>query len=109
MAGPEAIAAIGTDAAAPLALRLGGTAAPAAPPQAAPASFGQVLMAGLERVDAKVVSADGLVRQFAADSKSVPVHQVTMALADAEISVELAMQVRARLLEGYRELMNMPL
>jgi flagellar hook-basal body complex protein FliE len=32
-----------------------------------------------------------------------------MALEDARLSVELAMQVRTRLLEGYRELMGMQL
>lgn len=106
MSGIEAIAALSGADAAPMALRLG-----VAPVQAAPVStagFGEVLMAGLRGVDAKIASADKLVRQFALDD-SVPVHQVTMALEEARLSVELAMQVRARLIEGYRELMNMPL
>lgn len=104
--GIEAIGAIGTEGASPLALRLSDAAQSV---QRAPeASFGEVLMRGLENVDAKVANADNLVRQFAVDD-SVPVHQVTMALAEARLSVDLAMQVRARLLDGYRELMNMPL
>jgi flagellar hook-basal body complex protein FliE len=37
----------------------------------------------------------------------VPLHQVTYALEEARLSVELAMQVRTRLVESYRELMNM--
>jgi flagellar hook-basal body complex protein FliE len=37
------------------------------------------------------------------------VHQVTYALEEARLSVELAMQVRAKLLDGFRELMNMQL
>jgi len=37
------------------------------------------------------------------------VHQVTLALEQARLSVELAMQVRQRLVESYRELMNMQL
>ena len=65
-------------------------------------------MSGLRGVEAKVSNADALVQRFAVDD-SVPVHQVTMALAEAKLSVELAMQVRSRLIEGYRELMNMPL
>ncbi|WP_109807749.1 flagellar hook-basal body complex protein FliE [Sphingosinithalassobacter portus] len=71
-------------------------------------SFGSILMQGLQSVDQKVASADGLARAFALDP-SMPVHQVTTALAEARISVELAMQVRSRLVEGYRELMNMQL
>ena len=107
MTGIEAISAVGATDAAPIAMRLGGaTAAPAA--QANGASFADVLMTGLHNVDQKVASADKLVQQFAVDD-SVPVHQVTMALADAKMAVELAMQVRTRLVEGFREIMNMPL
>jgi flagellar hook-basal body complex protein FliE len=32
-----------------------------------------------------------------------------MALEQARLSVELAMQVRSRIVEGYREIMNIPL
>lgn len=107
MTGLEAIGAIGSDpVAAPLAMRLSPETMPTA--QVHGASFGEVLMAGLHRVDAHIASADALVRQFAVDD-SVPVHQVTMALEEARLSVELAMQVRTRLVEGYRELMNMQL
>lgn len=101
------IAAIGavSGGEAPLALRLGG--APVAVPETG-GSFSDVLMSGLRGVDQKVATADNLVQQFALDD-SIPVHQVTIALAEARVSVELAMQVRARLVEGYRELMNMQL
>ncbi|RHW18963.1 flagellar hook-basal body complex protein FliE [Sphingomonas gilva] len=75
-------------------------------PQAPSASFGDMIMQGLQRVDARIDKADALVRQFAVDD-TVPVHQVTMALEEARLAVELAMQVRTRLVEGYRELMNM--
>jgi len=49
-----------------------------------------------------------MVKAFALDD-SIPVHQVTFALEEARLAVELAMQVRTRLLESYRELMNMQL
>lgn len=106
MTGLEAVGAIGGVDTAPVAMQLGGL--PAAAPQAGTPDFGEVLMAGLRGVDQKVASADKLVQQFAIDD-SVPVHQVTMALAEARMSVEIAMQVRSRLVESYRELMNMPL
>lgn len=70
--------------------------------------FGDVLMSGLRAVDTRLETAEQLVRRFAVDD-SIPVHQVTIALEQARLSVELAMQVRTRLVEGYRELMNMQL
>jgi len=70
--------------------------------------FGALLAQGLHSVQAKVDRADALVKAFALDD-SIPVHQVTYALEEARIAVELAMQVRSRLLDGYRELMNMQL
>jgi flagellar hook-basal body complex protein FliE len=100
-----AIAPIGDVTATPLALQLGGaTLAQPAPS----ASFGDLLVNGLHTMDTKVANADQLVRQFALGD-DIPVHQVTMALEQARLSVELTMQVRARLIESYRELMNMQL
>ncbi|MBX9813650.1 MAG: flagellar hook-basal body complex protein FliE [Sphingomonas sp.] len=92
----------------PLALTLG--AVPVTPPasQAASTGFGAMMMNGLRGIDARVADANQLVRAFAVDD-SIPVHQVTLALEQARLSVELAMQVRQRLVESYRELMNMQL
>jgi flagellar hook-basal body complex protein FliE len=87
----------------------------AAPPagMAAPAlqqgtSFADLIAGGLHQIDQRVASADALVRSFALDD-NVPLHQVTFALEQARLSVELAMQVQSRLVEGYRQLMNMQL
>ena len=49
-----------------------------------------------------------MVRRFALGD-AIPVHQVTYALEEARMSVELALQVRSRLVEAYRDLMNMQL
>jgi flagellar hook-basal body complex protein FliE len=67
-----------------------------------------MLASGLQGLENKVDHANELVRAFAVDD-SVPVHQVTIALEEARIAVELAMQIRTRLVEGYREIMNMQL
>ncbi len=104
MTGVEAISAVGAPDATPLAMHLGGATAEIAP-LAGSASFADVMMTGLRGVDQKIATADKLVEQFAIDD-TVPVHQVTMALAEAKLAVELAMQVRTRLVEGFRELMN---
>ena len=71
-------------------------------------SFSSLLAEGLKSMETKVAKADEMVKAFALDD-SIPVHQVTYALEEARLSVELAMQVRTRLLEGYRELMNLQL
>ena len=72
------------------------------------ASFASILQAGMHQVEGKIATANDLVRRFAVDD-SVPLHKVTYALEEARLSVELAMQVRGRLLDSYRELMNMQL
>jgi flagellar hook-basal body complex protein FliE len=59
-------------------------------------------------MEARITRADEMVKRFAVDD-SVPVHQVTYALEEARLSIELAMQVRTRLVEAYRDLMNMQL
>lgn len=78
------------------------------PVRATSNGFASILSNGMASMDAKVAEADKMVAQFALDD-SVPLHQVTIALEEARLSVEMAMQVRARMVEGYRELMNMQL
>ena len=103
-----AIAAIDSVlASAPLLTQLG-VSVPIAPQTAPTVSFNNILTTGMAGVERKLAAADDLVKRFTLDG-NVPVHQVTYALEEAKMSVELAMQVRGRLLDGYRELMNMQL
>lgn len=104
MNGIAPVGALMPEAPAPLLNQFGPVATGAAPQT----GFASILQAGIESVNAKIATADGLVRQFAVDD-SIPVHQVTFALEEARLSVELAMQVRQRLVESYREFMNMQL
>lgn len=103
MTGVESIAAVSANA-----------PASALPPatldhaQTAPASFAEMVQHGVAQVEGRVAHANDLVRAFALDD-AIPVHQVTIALEEARFAVELAMQVRTRLIESYRELMNMQL
>lgn len=71
-------------------------------------SFTEMLNNGLKGVEAKIDNANLMVRNFSVDD-NVPIHQVTVAMEEARLAVELALQVRARLVEGYREIMNMQL
>lgn len=106
MTGVEAIGAIGLGAGEAAISRLALTA-PVMPAQTAgQAGFGDILASGMRHVEGKLATANELVQRFALDD-SVPLHQVTYALEEARMSVELAMQVRTRLVESYRELMNM--
>jgi len=92
-----------------------GLALPGALPGALPttsaaggASFGGMLMQGIQSVDRRVANADAMVRAFALGG-DVPIHQVTFALEEARLSLELMMQVRARLVESYQRMMEMQL
>lgn len=79
------------------------------PPHATvPTDFSSLVSNGLAAMDAKIAHADEIVSRFAIDD-SIPVHQVTIALEEARLSVEFAMQVRQRVVEGYKELMTMQL
>jgi flagellar hook-basal body complex protein FliE len=71
-------------------------------------SFSQLLVNGAQKVSDDAISADKLVRDFAIND-SIPVHQVTYALEQAQLSLNLMMQVRNRLVEGYQQMMNMQL
>ena len=105
MTGIEAIGAIGLGTGDAAISRLSLTA-PVAPAQTGQVGFGDILASGMRHVEGKLATANELVQRFALDD-SVPLHQVTYALEEARMSVELAMQVRTRLIESYRELMNM--
>ncbi|MFZ2031067.1 MAG: flagellar hook-basal body complex protein FliE [Vitreimonas sp.] len=71
-------------------------------------NFGAMLTNGIHRVETQVNHADALVRAFAIDD-SVPVHQVTIAMEQARLSVELALQVRTKLVDAFHEIMTMQL
>lgn len=73
-------------------------------PQAA-MSFGDIINQGIANVETRIDNANRLVRAFALDD-SVPLHEVTIALEEARLAVELTSTIRARLVESYREIMN---
>ena len=70
--------------------------------------FTRLVSDGLKTVDTKVARADELITAFAL-GEPIPMHQVTIALEQARIAVELSVQVRERLTEAYRSFMSMQL
>ncbi len=85
-----------------------GALSPADTAQPVAEGFDAMLAEAIGTLDEKVAEADRMVAQFAVD-ENTPIHQVTIALEEARMAVELATQVRERLTEGYRQLMNMQL
>jgi flagellar hook-basal body complex protein FliE len=69
------------------------------------AGFGEVLQASLERVDRLQVEADGAVAELAAGG-STDIHSVMIATEKAGIALELALQIRNKLLNAYETLMR---
>ena len=80
----------------------GAADAPAAPGGAFASWFGQQL----SDVNSQLVTADQGIQQLAAGDAS-NLHQVMINLEQAKLSLQLVMQVRNHLLDGYRELMQM--
>jgi flagellar hook-basal body complex protein FliE len=76
-------------------------------PQEAPRlSFQEMLSKGIESTNTKIAEADKMVIAFTLDN-DVPAHKVTFALEEARLSLEMMIQVRNRLVEGYQQIMNM--
>lgn len=100
-----------------LGARLGVPTLPAVPETAGAAdpgtatavqSFGEVLGRYLNEVNGAQHRADELVERLAL-GEPVEVHQVMLALNEASHALQMTLQVRAKLLEAYQELMRTPL
>lgn len=90
---------------------MAGGAGPTRTLQAAPVtgpSFTQLIDQGLQGVEDKVARADALMKAYAL-GEAIPVHQVTIALEEARLAVEMSVQMRERLTEAYRSFMSMQL
>lgn len=69
-------------------------------------SFASMLVSGVTHVDDALKAADSAVARFTLDGNAPP-HQVMLALEEARLELQFALQVRSRLVEGYQELMRM--
>ncbi len=70
--------------------------------------FSSWLANKVEKANHDLVQADAVARAFALDD-SIPVHQVTYAMEQARISLEIMLQVRTHLVDAYQELTRMQL
>lgn len=94
------------NAVAAIAPQLTNGAAMSDPVQASRVSFEQMLRTGIDDANIKIAEADRMVTAFTLDN-DIPSHQVMFALEQARLSLEMMVQVRNRLIEGYQQIMNM--
>lgn len=72
-------------------------------------SFGAVLRKGLEQVNAAQSRSSALAVAFERGTPGVELPQVMLEMQKASVSFRAATEVRNRLVEAYREIMNMPI
>jgi len=71
-------------------------------------SFGDMLSAQIEKLNSQQVSADNLIADFTAGNTD-DLHQVMISAEEASLSMEMAVQVRNKIIDAYKELNNMQL
>jgi flagellar hook-basal body complex protein FliE len=71
-------------------------------------SFEDLLSSQINKLNDSQVQADNLIQDFAA-GKTDDLHQVMIASQEASLSLELAVQIRNKIVDSYKELNNMQL
>ncbi len=89
------------------ALSLPGTATPAATSTGGGDDFGNALSKLIESVEANTGEANQAVA--AMNEGTGDVHTAMLALQRAEVSMQLTVQVRNKLVQAYQDLMRMPI
>ena len=84
---------------------VGETAAPASG-TGVEAAFGELLLKALNQVNDSQVTAVDLAQQRITDPASVDVHDVTIALAEANLAISMTKAIVDRALTAYREIIN---
>ncbi|MBC7324544.1 MAG: flagellar hook-basal body complex protein FliE [Moorella sp. (in: Bacteria)] len=74
--------------------------------EAVAASFRELLAAKLGEINTLQQQADALAQEYLAGQVE-DVHQVMLALEQANLSLQLAMQVRNKVIEAYQEISRM--
>ena len=69
-------------------------------------TFADVLRNSLDQVNQHQVEADQAIREMVA-GRSKNIHETMLAVERADSSLKLAMQVRNKILDAYREIMRM--
>jgi|GEM_PF-966152 len=81
-------------------------ASPASPAEQAEGSFGGLFLQALGQVNQQQLRAQDLSQALISDPESVDIHDVTVALAEANLSLSMAKAVIDRAIRAYREIVN---
>ena len=76
-------------------------------PPAASVSFGQMLEGSMDRVNQLQKEADATINNLATGNQT-DIHQTMIAVEKADVSFELLMQIRNKLIAAYDKIMRMP-
>lgn len=68
--------------------------------------FGDVLADAINKVNEAQLKADELTRQFLVGEVQ-DIHQVTIAMQEARLTMQLALEVRNKVVEAYQEIARM--
>jgi flagellar hook-basal body complex protein FliE len=75
-------------------------------PEKTDPSFGAVLKGTIDQVNKVQTEADQAIQELAAGNEK-DIHQTMIALEKAEVSFQLMMQVRNKIISAYEEIMRM--
>jgi flagellar hook-basal body complex protein FliE len=76
------------------------------PAAASEGSFGSMFLQALGQVNEQQLRAQDLSQALITDPESVDIHDVTVALAEANLSLSMAKAVIDRAIRAYREIVN---
>lgn len=83
-----------------------GAAFPIQSSEAATAVQPGLFMHELDKLNRTVTSSEALLQDLAA-GKTDNIHHVMLALEDAKLTLQMALQVRNKVVEGYQEILRM--
>jgi len=79
---------------------------PGGPAEQAESSFGNMFLQAMGQVNQQQLRAQDLSQALITDPESVDIHDVTIALAEANLSLSMAKAVIDRAIRAYREIVN---
>lgn len=83
--------------------------APSAASDATQADFGALLKQSIDKVNATQQTAAAAAGRFEAGDPDTDLTEVMIALQKADVSFKAMTEVRNKLVDAYREIMNMPI
>jgi flagellar hook-basal body complex protein FliE len=84
----------------------GASAGTGAKSSAAPSSFEDALLKALDGVSATQAKSDDILTKMVADPDSVDVQDVTIAMAEANMSLNLAKTILSRVVTAWKDVIN---